>query len=73
MLPEQEREFERMKVLVDKMDHDLYGNGQPGIIQNLSKQISSLQRTVWLALGAFGAIQFLTASGLLSLKSLLGK
>lgn len=73
MLPEREREFIAMQGDVDRLKKDLYGNGQPGIIQTLAKRLGALERNYYIALGIVAALQFLTGSGILSLKGLLGK
>lgn len=54
------------------MEKTLFGNGNPGVIDNIQKTIESLQRWKWITFGVILAFQFLTGSGIISLKSLVG-
>lgn len=73
MLPQQEREFIEMQADLYRLKKDLYGNGQPGIIQVIAQRVSALERNYYIALGILAAIQFLTGAGTISLKAMLGK
>jgi hypothetical protein len=40
------QELEVMKVLLKKLDHSLFGNGQPGILKDMQKQIDLLRNCI---------------------------
>lgn len=61
------------KVVLEKLEKSLFGNGQPGIIDKFEARLSSLERRYWIAVGILGTLQFLTGNGVLSLKAVLGK
>jgi hypothetical protein len=49
---------------------DLMGNGQPGRIATIEKQIMSQQKTLWIGVGILSALQVLHANGMLNLGNL---
>ena len=61
---------ERIAVLESQME-ELVGNGQPGRIAGLEKAIVGLSRFQWIAIGMVMLMQFLSSSGVVSLRSVL--
>lgn len=51
----------------------LFGNGQPGIIKELQTAVQSIKIWQAIAVGMIILMQFLTSSGVVSLKGVLGK
>lgn len=70
-----------MKILSDiegdleKLEHRLYGNGQPGDIEKLTTRLAkaelSISKILWICGAIVFAINALTGSGIISLESLL--
>lgn len=50
----------------------LMGNGQPGKIAGIEKKLDSIQKFLWIGIGALAVLNFLQSSGVISLKSILG-
>jgi hypothetical protein len=36
---------------LNRMDEQLFGNGQPGVIEKMSSRISRLEKAFWIAVG----------------------
>jgi hypothetical protein len=72
-------ELRLLKLRVEQIERFLHGNGQPGLVDRQEarfKEIGDMIKTfdrrfAWM-FGAFIVLQFLTNSGLISLKSLIG-
>lgn len=62
-----------MKTVVNSLQKSLYGNGQPGELDRINKKIAYHDKWLYVATGAIIVMQFLSGSGLISLKSLFGK
>lgn len=76
MSPQRAREhYDEEITLAVLREHDrmLFGNGQPGIISELRGKIDRLTIGYYLALGAILVMQFLSSSGVVSLKGIIGK
>jgi len=63
---------------IEKLEHRLYGNGQPGDIQRIDSRVDSnttaireLQEFKWKAMGIGAAICFFSGGGTFSLEHLL--
>jgi len=72
------KEIAVMQEIIKRLEHSLFGNGQPGALakleeadKSLSKRVVGLETKWWIALGAIGAMQILIGWGVLSLKALL--
>jgi hypothetical protein len=61
-----------LEVRLKNIDHDLFGNGQPGMMRDLDNRIKSLEKRWWIAIGVLVVFQLLTSNGVISLKSVLG-
>ena len=61
------------KVILERLEKDLFGNGQPGVVTKLDIRVTALENKYWLAIGALIILQFLTGSGVISLTKVLGK
>jgi hypothetical protein len=62
----------RLEVRVNDIDHDLFGNGQPGMMREIDDRLKSLEKRWWIAVGVLLVFQLLTSNGVISLKSVLG-
>jgi hypothetical protein len=60
-------------ILLEEHDRMLFGNGQPGIIKELQTAVQSIKIWQAIAVGMIILMQFLTSSGVVSLKGVLGK
>jgi hypothetical protein len=65
-------ELSVMQQLWNRVDKDLFGNHQPGILDQMKKRIDKHDRLLWIVIGATAAMSFLSGSGTISLKTLLG-
>lgn len=57
-----------MKVVKDRQEtmyEQLFGNGQPGIIDKYGKRITWLERIAWSAIAIVMFVEFITKSGFL--------
>lgn len=66
--------------VLKRFDRSLFGNGQPGMLDQLREEdakirtrLSTLERWIAIASGALLMMQFLTGSGVVSLKAFIGK
>lgn len=57
-----EEKQDAAKEAAEKLQHDLFGNGQPGIIASLSGRVSKLEDKALYILGASGAIGIITTA-----------
>lgn len=68
---EMARQQAAMKERLDAMYHDLYGNGQPGIIEKWDSRLEQLekqhQRVIWV----LGALALASGGGTVSLQKLI--
>lgn len=86
-MTEEELELRSLRVLVEQMGRELsvvqtvlatlnkslFGNGQPGIIERIENKVNRHDKWIYIATGAIVTMQFLSGSGLISLKGLLGR
>lgn len=62
----------KVETEVLEMKHDLFGNGQPGIVAKLTESIEQVKANQWRLIIALIITLFLTGNGAITLKSLLG-
>ena len=62
-----------VQTVVQRLDRALFGNGQPGVIEELKRKTSAHDKLIWAAGGAIFLMQFLSGSGVVSLHTLIGK
>lgn len=62
-----------MKTILDRLEKQLFGNGQPGMLDKLTGRVNRLEKWFFIATGAVFTMQFLSGSGVISLKALIGK
>jgi len=72
-LEETAKEVAVMQEAIKRIDKALWGNGQPGIIAEMQNKLITHDKLIWVGLGILTAINFLTGSGVISLKAFLGK
>lgn len=65
------RQQAAMKERLDSMYHDLYGNGQPGLIEKWDARLDQLERQQHRVLWVLGALAVASGSGTVSLHKLI--
>lgn len=63
-----------MKEILKRLDMSLFGlgNGEGGIINELTNKVNKHDKLIWIGTGFICAMQFLSGTGTISLKSFIG-